>query len=426
MQALLSFDKAPPFAAPLRFFLTAPIFAMAAGLLLAWSGGEMLASRWMPSLLAAVHLLTIGFMLQIMLGATIQILPVVAGANLARPMRVALWLHGGLSTGALLLAAGFWFGQPALLSAAAVALGLSTFAFLGAAGRALSGVPSTSPTIRGLKLALAGLAGAVLLGAMLALALARGWPLPVMAMADLHVGWALGAWGGTLLAAMAYVVVPMFQLTPGYPARPSWWFPGLLMALAVAWGLAIASDSTGAARVAQGGMALVGMAFAALTLRLQRQRRRARADATYRYWQLGLYCAIFALFQALTATILPQLADWAGWSLVFGILMIVGAFMSFIIGMLYKIVPFLAWLHLQNAGCTPAPAMNKLLPDASMVRQWQAHVLALVLLLGAVVVPDFLARLAGIALTVAAGGLFYNLLSIVQRYRAYLEAAKAK
>ena len=34
MKALLSFDKAPPFAAPLRFFLTAPLFGVLAGVLL--------------------------------------------------------------------------------------------------------------------------------------------------------------------------------------------------------------------------------------------------------------------------------------------------------------------------------------------------------------------------------------------------------
>ena len=68
MQALLSFDKAPPFAAPLRFFLTAPFFALLAGLLLVWEGPSLLVSRWTPGTLAATHLLTIGFMLQIMLG----------------------------------------------------------------------------------------------------------------------------------------------------------------------------------------------------------------------------------------------------------------------------------------------------------------------------------------------------------------------
>ncbi len=108
---MLSFENAPPFAAPLRFFLTAPLFSLAAGLLLAAGGPELLASRWTPGLLAATHLITVGFMLQIMLGALIQILPVVAGVNLGNPLRVARWLHAGLSAGAILLAGGLLWGR---------------------------------------------------------------------------------------------------------------------------------------------------------------------------------------------------------------------------------------------------------------------------------------------------------------------------
>ncbi len=421
MQALMSFDKAPPLAAPLRFFLTAPLFSLVAGLLLLALGPDMFASRWMPGLLAATHLITVGFMLQVMLGALIQILPVVAGANLRHPLVVARWLHVGLSAGALLLAAGFLLGQPALLSVAAVTLGLSIAGFLGATGRALSGVPSTSPTIRGLKLALFGLAGAVALGVLLALTLAAGWALPLPVLTDLHAGWALGGWAGILLAAMAYVVVPMFQLTPGYPARPSWWFPRVMLGLVLAWTAAVLLASPLAIRLVQGLAALAGIAFAALTLRLQMQRRRARADATYRYWQLGLGSAIFALFLPLTATARPQLAELPGWSLAFGILLLVGGFMSFIVGMLYKIVPFLAWLHLQNSGGGLAPNMNRLLPEAAMQRQVKAHALALAMLLAAVVWPEWLARPAGAALALASGWLFYNLLGAVLRYRRHLK-----
>jgi hypothetical protein len=85
MQALLSFDQAPPLAAPLRFFLTAPLFAILAALLVLWSGPELFASRWTGAALALTHLITVGFMLQVMLGAMLQILPVVAGANISRP-----------------------------------------------------------------------------------------------------------------------------------------------------------------------------------------------------------------------------------------------------------------------------------------------------------------------------------------------------
>src|SRR5574343_651127 len=194
MQAVMAFENAPPFAAPLRFFLTAPLFAVLAGVLIAYEGSALFASRWTPGALAATHLITVGFMLQVMLGALIQILPVVTGANLRRPLALARIVHGGLSAGALLLASGLYSGRPELLSGAALALGLTVLLFLASTVQALSDVPSTSPTIRGLKLALFGLLGVVGLGILMALALANGWALPLPALTDLHAGWGLGGW----------------------------------------------------------------------------------------------------------------------------------------------------------------------------------------------------------------------------------------
>jgi hypothetical protein len=114
MQALLSFDQAPPLAAPLRFFLTAPLFAILAALLLLWSGPDLFASRWTGAALALTHLITVGFMLQVMLGAMLQILPVVAGANISRPQLLATLVNAAVATGALLLASGFLSYQPLL------------------------------------------------------------------------------------------------------------------------------------------------------------------------------------------------------------------------------------------------------------------------------------------------------------------------
>ena len=423
MQALLTFEKLPPFAAPLRFFLTAPLFSLTAGLLLMMAGPQLLASRWTPGLLAATHLITVGFMLVVMLGALIQILPVVAGANLANPLLLARWLHLGLVVGALMLAGGLLWSQPTVLSAAAITLGLSVAVFLAMSARALAGVPSTSPTIRGLKIALLGLAGAVGLGAWLALGLSRGWAAPYPLLTDLHAGWALGAWAGTLLAAVAYVVVPMFQLTPGYPLRSSWGFPGTMLGLVMAWTLAVLIEQGLAIRLVEGCSALAGIAFAGLTLRLQGQRRRARPDATSRYWQLGLACAVLALVMLLGVAVWPPLAELPGWGLYFGILLLVGGFMSLIVGMLYKIVPFLAWMHLRNQAnaAAPVPNMNKLLADAAIQRQMLAHALAVVLLLIAVAWPEWLARPAGAALALASGWLFHNLLGAFRRYLGHMK-----
>lgn len=425
---MLAFENAPPFAAPLRFFLTAPLFAALAGLLVAFEGPDIFASRWTPGALAATHLITIGFMLQVMLGALIQILPVVAGASLKRPVAVARVVHVGLTVGALLLAAGFFFGAPALLGIAALTLGLSMLFFLAVTVSALIAVPTTSPTIRGIKVALFGLSGVVGLGVVLALALAYGWPLPLMALADLHAGWGLGGWAGVLLAAMAYVVVPMFQLTPGYPARASWWFPLFMLLMLLLWSIGVLGDWSLLVRLGQLGAALAGMAFAGLTLRLQGQRRRARPDATYRYWQLGLILSIFGLFFLLTVAIRPALADIDGWTLMFGVLLIAGGFIPFITGMLYKIVPFLSWTHLQTCGQAkvPAPAMNKILAEPAMHRQLLAYAAALALLLAAIVIPAWLARPAGLAFAVANGWLWWNLAGAIGRYRHHQADIEAK
>src|SRR5574343_1832268 len=353
----------------------------------------MVASRWSPVTLAATHLLTVGFMMQAMLGALIQILPVVTGANLRNPLRVAGIVHPGLSLGALLLSAGFCLEKPALLSAAALLLGLTVGYFLALTARALAEVPTTSPTIRGLKLALLGLACVVGIGIVMALALAYGWAIPLPALADLHAGWGLGGWAGVLLAAMAYVVVPMFQLTPAYPTRPSWWFPVVMLSVLLLWSIALLVNLPWLARLGQLVVAVAGIAFAGLTLRLQRKRRRARADATSRYWQLGLAPSIFALFLLSTVAFWPSVAEIDGWTLLFGVALLAGGFVPFIAGMIYKIVPFLGWLHLQNCGQArvPAPAMNKILADSEANRQWLAYVVALGLLFAAVLFPHWLA-----------------------------------
>lgn len=422
MQALLAFENAPPFAAPLRFFLTAPLFGVLAGLLLAFEGADVFASRWMPGALAVTHLITIGFMLQVMLGALIQILPVVAGANLRQPLLIARFVHVGLTAGTLLLVGGFLSGVPVLLSGAAFVLGLTVLLFLVATAAALSGVPSSSPTIRGIKFALFSLSGVVGLGVVMSLALAYGWQLPLHALADLHAGWGLGGWAAVLLAAMAYVVVPMFQLTPGYPARSSWWFPVVMLAMLVVWTVALLADQPLLVRLSQLGTALAGIAFAVLTMRLQAKRRRARPDATYRYWQLGLISSMFALSMLSAAAMWPAAAELEGWTLAFGVLLVAGGFLPFITGMLYKIVPFLSWMHLQNFGQAKvmAPAMNKILAEIGMFRQMLAYAAALVLLLAAVFFPVWLARPAGLAFAVANGWLWWNLFSAAQRYRRHL------
>lgn len=421
MQALLSYDQSPPFAAPLRFFLSAPPFGMLSGGLLLWGGPDAFASRWTPEVLALTHLFAIGFMLQVMLGALLQILPVVAGANLKQPLRLAGIVHAALNVGTLLLAAAFLTYRPTLFVLASLALGAAGLVFVGSAARALFGVPSTSETISGIKLSLAALAVTLGLGLTLALTLAGWFETPLLQLADIHLGWGFLAWSTVLLAAVAYVVVPMFQLTPAYPARFVRGFaPGLLVAVAL-WsvGEGFAPVSAGVWLVAWpvAGAAL----FAAITLFVQGRSKRARFDATQRLWQLAMLCALAAAALRLLALVHGGIAEWPGWPLLCGALLLFGGFASVIVGMLYKIVPFLIWLHLQYQGGrrAPAPNMKKILDETAILRQSRLQALSALAVGAAAAWPDPLVYPAGVLLIAANGFLLRNLLAALAVYRAH-------
>ena len=118
MQPVLSFEQAPPVSVPFRFFLTAPLFGLAAALLLIWQPAAILDSRWTPASFALTHLMALGFMLQVMCGALLQMIPVVVGANIWQPHRVTMFTHAGLTIGTILLVGGFVSESPALFRAA--------------------------------------------------------------------------------------------------------------------------------------------------------------------------------------------------------------------------------------------------------------------------------------------------------------------
>jgi len=426
MHPNLSFEQAPPISVPYRFFLAAPWFGVAAGLLLAWEGGDVLGSRWTPAALAMVHLIAVGFMLQAMSGAMFQFIPVAVGGNVWRPTWVANVVQPLLLLGAILLVAGLYLSSPPLLSGAVVALMVGVVMFAAAVLLAIWRTPATGMTLWTMRIAIIGLVMTVLLGAMLAEALARGSSLPLIELTNVHLAWGLGGWALMLVAAVSYFVVPMFQLTLPYPLWFARWFgPLLLLAVTIWTGAWLAADS---ARAPVAGIppALLCVGFATMTLWLQHTRRRKVDDAT----SLNFRVAMFALFgfaiSGLAMIIQPELADDPRSSVWLGMLAFPGVFVSTISGMMYKIMPFLNWLHLQRLGgpISAVPNMKKMIVPDMMTGQFRLHVLALLLLLTSVWLPA-LAMLAGLAFAVSCAWLGWNLVHAMNSYRRFRDQIRA-
>ena len=420
MHANLSFDQAPPISAPFRFFLTAPWFGALAGVVLTVTGADALGSRWTPVALALTHLMVVGFMLQAMCGAVLQFVPVAAGANIWRPLWVARAIHPLLALAALALAGGLLWQSPDWLSAAMVLFTLAIGVFVGVTTWGLWRTPAGGATLWALRIAVLALAVTVVLGVWLAEILARGGSAPLLEIAAVHLSWGLGGWAGVLLAGVSYAVVPMFQLTRPYPRWLAQGFAPATMALLTLTAWQRLSGATWGLDAATGGLLALAAAYAGVTLRLQYTRRRKTIDTTFRLFRVGMVSLLACVVLTGLQTFLPTTFADPRYAVATGVLAIAGTFVSVINGMMYKIMPFLNWLHLQRLGASLAeiPNMKNMISERAMLWQYRLHLLAVGLLLLALVAPP-LTRAAGLCLTASFVWLAWNLTSAARRYRQF-------
>jgi hypothetical protein len=419
MPAGLSIERAPPQAVPLRFLLTAPWFATIAACVLLWGGPDAIASRWTGVVLAATHLITLGFMAHAMLGALLQLLPVVAGVPIPRSSLVAAVAHPALLLGTLTLAAAFLSGVPVLFPAAMTLLAIAFGLYLAALALGFVRQRLHEASAHVILVAVLSLLVTIALGLVLAAGLS-GLPLPLLALTQLHTAWGILGWTLLLVLGAALAIVPMFQMTQSYPGWLRGGFAAAMFAALAVWSVAVWFEWDLAARVLQWLLAAGVATIAVTTLTLQqRGRRRRQPDVTFLYWRLGMLC----LLAAVAVWVLAQATGRQGSqqaALLLGVLLLPGFAVSVVAGMLYKIVPFLLWLTLQlRVGGRP-PQVREILPDASGHPQLWVHMVSVVLLAAAVTLwSGFIYPAAG-ALAVSSALLGVNLSRATLFARSYV------
>ncbi|MDD5240490.1 MAG: hypothetical protein PHG47_02085 [Sulfuricella sp.] len=425
----LSFAQAPPITVPFRFFLSAPLFALLAALLALWFGPSLMDSRWQPSVLALTHLMTLGFLSMAMVGAMLQMLPVIAGSPVAHPVGVARAVHLLLVPGVLFLAGGFLLGSSWPMRVAMVLLGGGLLVFAIAVGISLARAASDNPTVVGMRFALAALGVTAALGLILASNFSwEWWLVGWVQVTNLHLTWGLLGWVGLLVIGVSYQVVPMFQLTPAYPKSLTRWLTWTLFALlllcSVPWLLPEAGvPEQLAVAVGLAAMAVLA-AFAVVTLRLQSQRRRKQSDVTLLFWRFGMACLLLVLMLGIAGQTMRDTGNVPGENLMAALLFIAGFAVSVVNGMLYKIVPFLIWFHLQSLlmGVAKVPNMRQIMPEPGMRRQMWLHFLA-VPLLGLSALWPLLIYPAALLFGASMVLLEFNLLSAFRVYRKHAKLA---
>lgn len=364
--------------------MLAGLLGMAAAALLLALHPEALASRWQPTALAAVHLFALAGLMPVMLGALYQFVPVACGLRLPR-WGVADFLGLlALVAGALALADGFLTGARAGFMLAACLLPASLTLALARLAWALWHQPVAGELVAAMRRSAFALGATLLLACLLLGVLLAGWRLPLVALANWHAQWGLAGWVGGLILAVAGVVVPMFHVAAPYPA---WWSRAtrvlpwaLLLGGATLMPRAVPLSSLAALILA--GLAL---AFGGLTLQRVHAAKRGERDAFHFGW-LG----VGAIAMALACLGLPaQFSADPRWAAAFGVLALAGLGGGTVSVMLYRIVPFLIWLHAQraNAARVRLPLLHQIVPERWARVQLGVDAIGIVLLCVGAFVP---------------------------------------
>jgi len=385
-----------PVSVPMRYFGAAVAFQVLAWAMLL-AGAEALAAfrGGLGPVPAALHLATLGVLAMSAVGATLQMLPV-ATRQAVRSVAAAKLVWWLLTPGVALFAAGAAAYRPQLMAAGA----LAALAALGIYGwllfenlRQARGMPA----IRAYGwAALASLAGALALGIALVAHYEHGIALDRGALALAHLVLASYGFMGLLALGLSCFMLPMFALAP----PPSGLLAtGTLIGAVAGIVVAVAGFLFHEPSFVAAGAMLGFVAACIHVVMMERSlgsRLRPPLGSAFLLVRVSWACLVASL--ALAAAIVLGLApERAG--VLFGVLLVPGWLLTFLLGVLQRIVPFLASVHAGSAGRGPA-LVSSMTPERLLALHRLLHLAALAALAAAAI-----AGAGGMARLAAATGL---------------------
>jgi hypothetical protein len=386
-----------PRSIPFRFFAAAAAFQVVMWLGLFIAASEAVDFQGgLGTTLASVHLLTLGVLTTTAIGASVQLLPVATRRTLHAvwPIKLIFWLT---VPGLIALVVGMQAAQTNILTAAAATTAVGLLLFCGLLADNLRRA-SSLPVVGAYGwAALVMLVLVITLGVTLAFNEEAGFLPDHGAVALAHL--ILGGFGfmGLLALGFSHILIPMFALASAPPKRPSYAsFAGALAAIFLGT-LGALAGSRSLLTIAL----LTGLAAVATHLWLMH-----RVLKTGMRKRLGLsFILVRAAWIMLPTTLVVGLAALYGLAgarggTLFGFLLLYGWLLTFLVGILQRIMPFLASMF--AAAAPPASGGSAIVSELTNVRSLRLHAichgLALALLVVAILLEDtMVARLGSAA-----------------------------
>jgi hypothetical protein len=373
-----------PLVVPLPFLLTGVVAAAVFGLLAPFVLPLALLAPDIPHVLALVHTVTLGWLTMTIMGASLQLVPVIVVSPL-RATALLRWHYPAFLCGVLCLIAGFWWWQIWLLLLGGSVVVLAVVHYVIVLGTTFAHATTRPLTVWFLTASLIYLCLVVSLG----LCLAWNFTTGFLSAGDervvlVHLTLGIAGWLSCTLVGVSYTLGRLFLLAHAHDDRWGRLVFGLLnggivlLATGVLLGWTFLTWGGGALLISAAGL------FAGDYWRILQVRQRKRLEVT-QYHSLAA-TGYFVLVIVVGVVLL--LRGWwempATWTAL-GLAALVGWLGQSIVGYLYKIVPFLIWSERYGplVGTQPVPLMRDLVHERWAWASWWLINLSLPAMIGA-------------------------------------------
>lgn len=369
---------------PFRFFIAAALFHVALWALLLFAGEDAPSFRGsLGPTLAVIHLLTLGVLTVTAVGAAVQLLPVATRRALAAvwPITLVFWL---LVPGLIILCLGMYTYDAMTMSIGAVAASAGLLIFAALLATNLRGGGSLAVVAAYGWAAFVALIGLIALGLALSFDFETGFLRDHAAVALTHMIIATFGFMGLLALGFSHILVPMFALSASPAKRPAY----------AAFALAAIAVALAAGAAAHNNRLLLTIAcvlgFGAVLAHLWLMRTALKTGMRKR---LGLsFILVRSAWAALLLTPVIGIAalyDLAGpnGATLFGLVALGGWLMTFLFGILQRILPFLASMHVTPAKGAP-PLLSELAAEGPLTVHAVCHGVAIVGLAAAIILDN--------------------------------------
>ena len=333
------------------------------------------------TLLAFVHLNTLGFIGAMIFGASYQLVPVVLQTPLssARLGRLSFWFYGA---GIILFLTGLLRSWLPGLSIGGSLLAIAFVLYIGVMFTTWLRAPYHEVIGWHIVIALAGAGGGMTIGVLMAFNKSNGMLGDrMMGLLGANIVVMLAGWVGLTLTGVAYRLICMFTLAEKH-FRPALAWSELALISGGAWILGFRFILNWPELIGQIAAAMILAGFICFAIQIRRLYQRRMRRTLDIHIPFAVTAATFAITAAALLTFSlfrhagPNDPVWmtTGWLAIFGV---AGTAIQ---GFLYKISTFLVWLkrYAPIAGKQPVPKLEQLYDRRLAITGWALWVAAIV------------------------------------------------